>query len=161
MKPKKTTYLIVLLLLLAAVLPDAALATQTHGEPEGLYVHQFAHLFFLVAMLMLAYWLNLRNLVRFYGWRYIQISAFLFVLWNFDAMLVHFLDEQTQILSIVQTGKWHINIETVSHYQWVSYMYYLAKLDHLLSVPALMFLYLGLRRLKSPDAVNKAGDNDS
>jgi len=28
---------------------DAALATQTHGQPEGLYAHQMAHIFFITA----------------------------------------------------------------------------------------------------------------
>jgi len=30
--------------------PDIVLATQTHGTPEGIYVHQMAHLFFILSM---------------------------------------------------------------------------------------------------------------
>ena len=33
-----------LLLFLGILLPGEALALQVHGEPEGLYVHQMAHL---------------------------------------------------------------------------------------------------------------------
>ena len=36
------------------VFADHALATQTHGQPEGLYVHQMAHVFFLISLISLS-----------------------------------------------------------------------------------------------------------
>ena len=64
------------------LVPAAALAVQEHGAPEGLYAHQFAHLFFLASMGLLIYWLRQRQLVRQAGWRYIQYAA----------LLLHFLE---------------------------------------------------------------------
>jgi hypothetical protein len=71
-----------------------AIATQGHAGIEGVWVHQFAHLFFLFSMLLLIYWLRQAGLVKVPGWRYIQYAALFFILWNMDTMLVHFLDEQ-------------------------------------------------------------------
>ena len=36
--------------------PDIVLATQTHGAPEGVYVHQIAHIFFMLSMGFLIHW---------------------------------------------------------------------------------------------------------
>lgn len=124
-----------------------AWATQTHGEPEGLYVHQAAHLFFIFAMGLLIYWLRQRKLVREKAWRYIQYSALLFILWNIDTFAVHFLDEQVDLIQTQKIDTWHMQIDTDESRAWLVQIYYLAKLDHLLCVPALLFLYLGLKRL--------------
>jgi hypothetical protein len=124
-----------------------ALATQTHGAPEGLYVHQLAHLFFIVSMGSLEFWLRQRNLVLEPGWKYLQLAAILFILWNIDAMLVHFMDEHLDIVGIQKIDFWHIRIENPQGQYGLALLYYLLKLDHLLCVPAMFFLYKGLRRL--------------
>lgn len=148
MKPASSTYwactgLPVALLLFA----DPALATQTHGQPEGLYVHQMAHLFFIISMGSLEFWLRQRNLVQEKGWKYLQFAAILFILWNIDAILVHFLDEHLHILGITKVDLWHIRIESLQGQYSLAVLYYLLKLDHLLCVPAMFFLYRGLSRL--------------
>lgn len=118
--------------------PDIVLATQTHGGPEGVYAHQIAHLFYILSMGFFIHWLRERKLVEEIGWRFIQYAAFFLILWNLDAFLVHFL-EQIGVCSI-QANAQNINIG-------LNKLYYFAKLDHLLCVPALFFLYLGLKRL--------------
>ena len=124
-----------------------AWATQTHGEPEGLFVHQLAHLFFIFSMGLLIYWLQQRQLSKEKAWRYIQYSALLFILWNIDTFAVHFLDEQVDIIRTKLLDIWHLQIDTAEGYEHLGFIYYIAKLDHLLCVPALLFLYLGLKRL--------------
>jgi hypothetical protein len=124
-----------------------ALATQSHGEPEGLVAHQLAHLFFIFAMGTLAFWLKERYLTEKSGWRFIQYAAIMLILWNIDAFAVHMMDEYTNILTIQRLGNWQIRIFAESGYEALEIVYYLAKLDHLLCVPALFLLYLGLRRL--------------
>lgn len=126
---------------------EPALATQTHGAPEGLYVHQMAHLFFIISMGSLEFWLRQRNLVAKKGWKSIQLAAILFILWNLDAMCVHFMDEHLDILGIQRVGFWQIRIESLQAHYGVAILYYLLKLDHLLCVPAMFFLYRGLRHL--------------
>ena len=131
-------------LLLAA---DPVLATQTHGQPEGLYVHQMAHIFFIISMGSLDFWLRQRNLIKEKGWKYIQLSAVLFILWNIDAALVHFLDEHLDILGITKIDFWHMRVESIQGLDSIPILYYLLKLDHLLCVPAMFFLYYGLKTI--------------
>ena len=126
---------------------EPALATQAHSAPEGLYAHQLAHIFFIVSMGVLMYWLRERKLVQAVGWRYIQYSALFFILWNADAFFVHLVEEQLGLVSIQRIGLWDIDITTTMKSQTLLWLYYAAKLDHLLCVPALLFLYFGLRRL--------------
>jgi hypothetical protein len=136
-----------LVLAFSAVSALPALATQTHGEPEGLYVHQMAHFFFIVSMGILEFWLRQRNLVKEPGWGYIQLSAVLFILWNLDAIFVHFMAEQIDFMQIRQVDLWHIQISVPDNQTFIAVLYYLAKLDHLLCVPAMGCMYYGLRTL--------------
>jgi hypothetical protein len=118
--------------------PNVVLATQTHGGPEGIYAHQIAHLFYIVSMGFFIHWLRERRLVEQSGWRFIQYAAFFLILWNLDAFLVHLLD---------QIEGWSIQLNAQNGSDGLRELYYFAKLDHLLCVPALFFLYLGLKRL--------------
>ena len=126
---------------------EPAFATQAHSAPEGLYAHQLAHIFFIFSMGVLIYWLRARQLVQSDGWRYIQYAALFFILWNLDAFFVHLLEEQLAVLNVQRISFWKININAASQSKALVWLYYAAKLDHLLCVPALLFLYFGLRRL--------------
>lgn len=138
-----------LLLFLTAVLllgPNAVFATQGHAGVEGVYVHQASHVFFCISMGILIFWLRARGLMEEPGWRYIGYAAFLFILWSADAFLVHFLDEQLQLVETRRIGNWWIQLTTSRGKSWLAFVYFFAKLDHLLCVPAMAFLYMGLRR---------------
>jgi hypothetical protein len=135
--------------------PEVASATQVHGSPEGIYTHQLAHLFFMLSMVLLIYWLRQRKLIKHTGWRYIQYAAFFFILWNANVMLVHFIDEQAMLITMEKVGDRQIRVSS-SLGKWAEITYFVAKLDHLICVPALLFLFLGLRKLvaeteKSPE----------
>lgn len=138
------------------LLPGQALATQGHGGIEGVYAHQIAHLFFIISMGGLIYWLRQRGLVRERGWQLIRLSAFFFILWNLDAFLVHLLDDQLEIIQIKRIGLWEIRLTDLYNNNILKVMYYFAKLDHLLCVPAIVFLYLGLKRLVKEQHLNAA-----
>lgn len=142
MKRKPTTAIIIPTLLIIAV-PVGA--TQTHGDPEGLIVHQFSHVFFLLSMGFLIYWIRARGLHRNTGWRYIQYAAVLFMMWTIDAFATHLMDEHFQWIRVSRAGPWQVRIEAESRFSAI--IYYLAKMDHLWCVPALLFMYLGLKRL--------------
>ncbi len=140
-----------------AVTPGTALATQGHGGIEGVYAHQIAHLFFLFSMGSLIYWLRARKLVREPGWRLIQYSALFFILWNLDTLTVHALDDQFKIIQVQSLDLWHIQITDVFDNNRMRLLYYLAKLDHLLCVPALLFLFGGLKRLLQENSPAASG----
>ena len=129
------------------MIAEPAFATQAHSAPEGLYAHQLAHIFFIISMGVLIYWLRARQLVQSDGWRYIQYAALFFILWNLDAFTVHLLEEQIAVIDIQRINLWQINITANNHSNALLWLYYFAKFDHLLCVPALLFLYFGLRRL--------------
>lgn len=131
------------------------MATQSHPAPEGIYVHQFSHLFFMVSMGILIYWLRAGKLHRQRAWQFIQYAAVCFMLWTFDAFLTHLLDEQLQWVHVIPVGSNDIRIENVFDSDALSWFYYLIKLDHLLCVPAMYLLYKGLKLLwKSSDTIN-------
>jgi hypothetical protein len=136
-----------LLCLAILIVADPALATQTHGEPEGLVVHQIAHLFFLLSMGTLAYWIQAHGLSRQRAWRLIRYAAIMLMVWNTDAFLAHLLDEQTRLIAVHHVDSLHLSIVPRPGFEFLVPFYYLVKLDHLFCVPALVFLYLGLRAL--------------
>jgi hypothetical protein len=139
------------------MIAEPAFATQAHSAPEGLYAHQLAHIFFIISMGVLIYWLRARRLVQSSGWRYIQYAALFFILWNLDAFTVHLLEEQLAIIDIQRINLWQINITAPHHSTALVWLYYFAKFDHLLCVPALLFLYFGLKRLLKRTETSKPG----
>jgi len=132
-----------------------AMATQTHGQPEGLYVHQMAHIFFIISMGSLEFWLRQRNLTREKGWQYIQVAAVLFILWNIDAVAVHFMDEHLDILGVSKPDIWHLHFEHYQSQKGVALLYCILKMDHLLCVPAMFFLYFGLKKILRDTVASK------
>ena len=143
---------------LIILLPSASHATQAHAAPEGLYTHQIAHIFFMIALCWLIYWLQKRHLIHETGWRQIQFAAICLILWNIDAFLAHLMDEQLLLVDVQRVGNWQIRINSVTTRSDLAWIYYLLKLDHLLCVPAMCFFYVGLKRLLS---VNIKSPTDS
>ena len=126
--------------------PRAAWALQTHPAPEGLYAHMLAHLFFIATLGIFTYWLHTTGLVRERGWRLIQLSCFMFILWNLDTFTVHWLEHTMTKDTLITTGlDWSQRLAITGG--WRSWLYYLGKFDHLLCVPAMLFLVFGLRDL--------------
>jgi hypothetical protein len=134
--------------------PKQAMATQIHGGIEGVVIHQMAHIVFIGAMALLIYWLRQHELVINIGWRRIQYAALFFILWNFNAFFVHLLEEQVDILDIAQIGPWQLRLQTEPAFEWSAWFYYMTKLDHLLCVPAMIYLYLGLKNLIESPALD-------
>lgn len=132
-------------LLLAA--PGSAQAVQVHSGPEGLYAHQISHIFFASSMGLLVYWLRQRRLVREPGWRLIQYAAIFFILWNLISMLAHYLDDRVDLYARIDAGTLQEKVTLIRGPRELIAIYYAAKMDHLLSLPAIVLLYLGLKQL--------------
>ena len=127
--------------------PEQALATCDYGRPEGVHTHQLAHIFFIISMGILIYRLREKKSHLSSGWKFIQYSAFFFILWSLDAFAVHFMDEQFNIIQIETIGPWQIRIDDCFDNNLLKVFYYLARMDYLLFMPAFIFLYYGLRSL--------------
>jgi hypothetical protein len=124
--------------------PDFSWAFQPHAAPEGHYVHQMAHILFMGALIYL-YW-HIGRVTSFVskGWRYLRAFCLLFLLWNIltftgHAAAVHVHSEDI----ILQAGSW--NSYLLPPYHTAKILFYFARLDHLLSVPAMFFLYISLK----------------
>jgi len=134
-----------------------AAAAQVHAAPEGLYAHQIGHLIFIVAMGILIYWLRHRRLTHHQGWRRLQYAALFFILWNADAGLAHFLESRPGLFTSLDLGTWQARLTAAPGREVPVAIYYLVKMDHLLCVPAIVFLYLALRELLR-DGQSAAGE---
>jgi len=145
-------------IILAYLLSDspAAMAFQSHPGPEGLYAHQLAHIFFILAMAFLAYWLQVNGFTLERGWRLIQVSCLLLILWNLVAFTGHWVEERISDAVISGGPDWtqRIVVDSV----WTG-LYYGFKLDHLVQVPAMLCLALGIRSLyKQAAREEQSGD---
>lgn len=136
-----------LLIWLLAGAAGRAEAFQVHPAAEGLWAHQLGHLFFTISMGILIYWLRAHRLVSEKGWRLIQYSALFFILWNVEAVVVHYLDDRHDLFQTINAGVWQGVINPVEGPKNLTILYYIGKMDHLICVPAVLFLYLGLRDL--------------
>lgn len=128
-------------------LPLEAHAIQLHASSEGIITHQSGHVFFLFSMVILIFTVSGKGLDTKKGWRCIQYSAFFFVLWNLDAILAHFLDNQIHAAKLENISLAHVSVVTHNESVLLAWVYYFLKMDHLLCVPAMFFLYRGLSHL--------------
>lgn len=155
MNPSRKFSALTLLLPLALLLaPDQAWALQSHGASESIYVHQLAHLFFAAALGYL-FWDVGRNAFPGRGWRYLQIFCVLMILWNLVAFSGHWLGFHIVETDIIRPSG-YFSSQIIGPLSVLKLIYYSATLDHLLSVPALFFLFLSLRALyRSSDEAEK------
>lgn len=152
MFPKKSHHPGGLLVLLVVVMggltlwPVPAYGTQTHGAPEGLYVHQMGHLLFFLAAAFLGFRLHRNPLLNGKGWSRIKISCGLFVLWNLYTFIGHILEELMPAQPFAGTaGPWtRVLVEVPIK---LGLPFYIFKFDHLLCVPAIVFFFLGVKTL--------------
>ncbi|MEN8199104.1 MAG: hypothetical protein ABFR63_03420 [Thermodesulfobacteriota bacterium] len=135
------------LLLLSGLfgIPDVAWALQSHGAPEGIYVHQLAHIFFIAALCYL-FWDIRRSSFSNRGWRFLQAFCIFSILWNIVALTGHWVGNMLDINAIVEESG-YLSSKIIGPITPPKLIYYFTKLDHIFSVPALFCLYLCLRSL--------------
>lgn len=126
--------------------PESAFAYIPHWDPkEGFFVRQFSYLFFLFAMLFFFYELKQENLHQKPGFRFLALASAFFALWNLDCCVGQFV--ALHLGDPVVTGSAGIFSQKLVMTNPGVWVYYLTKLDHLLLVPACLFLYFGIRAL--------------
>lgn len=136
--------LILFFALLAVLLPEPAFAVQIHGAPEGLYVHMMAHVFFTAAMVYLLYILRKRPPGQGAGWTFFRYSIYFFLLWNIDTFVVHWLSIRLPDQALAEAGSlWKHRLLLPLTLE--RRIYYIGRFDHVLCLPAIIFLVLSLR----------------
>lgn len=138
--PASLLILIIVLIIFGA---DEAAALQTHNGSEGIVVHQFAHFQYGAALLYLL-WDIRRSAFTGTGWKYLQRFCWLMVLWNILTFAGHFaqvsLPEQD-----ISMDDGYLSAFLLLPLTFGKWIYYIAALDHLISVPALFCLFLAMR----------------
>lgn len=134
----------VFLLLLGCFLPDNALAFQPHAY-SGLYIHQLAHLFLIISLFFFAAKARQTRLASLKAWQYIIAGTWLLMLWSATTMVGHFLDLHIEDSIFLPPGA-DIPLLRLTGLQEA--LYYILKLDHLISVPAMFLFYRGLKLLR-------------
>ncbi|MBU4233226.1 MAG: hypothetical protein KKD99_00205 [Proteobacteria bacterium] len=86
------------------------------------------------------------------GFRLLVWASVFFALWNFDCFIgqLFALFFQAQITGV--PGSWSQQLRMANLGNWVTYF---TKLDHLLLVPAFIFLYLGIRAFRREQEVGE------
>lgn len=133
-------YTIVLLLVGST---DTAWALQSHGPPEGIYVHQMAHTLFMAALAYL-YWHTRRTQeLTSKGWKPFQLFCILLFCWNVLAFTGHEALEYLSPNDFIDKNSW--SEQLAFPLSFIKVLYYITKMDHFLVVPALFALVISLR----------------
>ncbi len=134
---------ITVLTLLAGAEPVFAL--QTHGAPEGIYVHQMAHVLFSGALLYLFWHTRKTPETTGKGWRFFQLFCVFLIAWNILAFTGHETYEHLVDDDFLNRNTWAAQLAYPITFKKV--LYYITKMDHFLIVPALLALVMSLRSL--------------
>jgi hypothetical protein len=127
-----------------------AWATQEHADPEGLYSHQIAHIFFMFSMVVLFVQIK-KSATRHPGWYYIGLSALLFFFWNLNVFTVHWIREF--ITADYFTGPSSSWFQTMDISSFSAKVFYFGKItDHFLSVSAVIAFVLGIRKFRERES---------
>ncbi|MEW6739951.1 MAG: HAMP domain-containing sensor histidine kinase [Nitrospirota bacterium] len=85
------------------------------------------------------------NLHKSKGWRYILLAELFFALWNLDTFIGHITEfwiEKTQIIGSREGWDYFFRDVTIEGRE---YIYYITRYEFFLLLPAILFLYMGLR----------------
>ncbi|MDR3089040.1 MAG: hypothetical protein LBU39_04395 [Desulfobulbaceae bacterium] len=123
---------------------DAAHALQSHGGIEGMVVHQFAHAHYIVALAVLWWDLSRPDFVA-RPWPLLRCFCVLMILWNCLAIVGHFAQLSLPESDII-TDDGYLSAFLLLPLSLNHWLYYVAALDHLLCAPALLCLFLAMRR---------------
>jgi hypothetical protein len=143
---KQISYLpttISLLFLFLLGMTESAWALQSHGSPEGLYVHQMAHLLFAATLAYLFWHTRRTPAVVSKGWKYLQIFCVLLACWNLLAFAGHEAFEHLAVTDFLDKDSWREQL--AAPIGPLKALYFVTKMDHFLIVPALLALVISLR----------------
>ncbi|PLX78814.1 MAG: hypothetical protein C0616_13235 [Desulfuromonas sp.] len=128
--------------LLTLTVPGPAWAVQSHGGVEGLVSHQIGHILFVVAMAYLLYRLYSHQ-VKEVGWTEFKIFLWLLFAWNLLTFAGHWMSEHVAKSQFLRVGA---DIDSFTADGWFDVIFYLTRLDHIILVPAFVFLLIALRK---------------
>lgn len=127
------------------IFPDNAFATQEHADPEGLYSHQIAHIFFMLSMIVLMVQIK-KTRPLLHGWKLIGNAALLFFAWNLTVFIVHALRESIDPWRF--EGNAAMWTQTIMLTGAKEYVFYTGKvIEHFILVGAMVAFVMGIRSI--------------
>jgi hypothetical protein len=150
---RRLTQVLCGLVALVLMAPRPAHAFELLWETQGSYVHQMAHLFFALAMIIFIFEINRGELRGRPGFRSLMWACGLLAWWNLDAIVGHAIDWSLHNPVILDAG---LDRRLLME-DWQTWAYYLTKSTHfLLTIPAFYLFYRSLKRF-SRESEAKAG----
>ncbi|PIE63459.1 MAG: hypothetical protein CSA26_12720, partial [Desulfobacterales bacterium] len=122
----------------------SAWALQSHPAPEGIYVHQMAHVLFMVSLAYLFWHTRKTQESGNKGWKYLQLFCLLFFCWNLLAFTGHEVLKYLEPSDFIDKGSLSARIAGPLNLSKI--LYYITKMDHCLVVPAFWALVISLRK---------------
>ncbi|MEK6250000.1 MAG: hypothetical protein N2C12_17585 [Planctomycetales bacterium] len=119
-----------------------AWAVQGHGGTEGLVSHEIGHVLFIAGMVFILAYLS-RQRFRSSAWLKFRCFLYLIILWNILTFTGHYMREYVGPEQMHKVGGRTVAF-AISDLP--DAYFYLTRLDHLLLVPALLFLLLALKQ---------------
>jgi hypothetical protein len=129
-----------LILLWVVLCASPAWAVQSHGGVEGLVSHEIGHILFTIGMTFLLFRLLLEKLPA-RSWRMFKYFLIFIILWNILTFVGHMMNEMVDTAKIIKSNGHAIGFWVESLFDL---FYYMTRLDHILLVPAFIFLYISL-----------------
>ena len=124
--------------------PAPVWAFVPHGYP-GYYIHQMGHVYFMLSSFFIIWTITHLALHKTKGWQYILWAEVFFIGWNINTFIGHISEFWIETADIYGSRVgWDYFTREIS-IEGKKYLYYITKFDHLLLVPAMLFLYKGLR----------------
>ena len=142
MKRSHTKTILSLTVLLLLQSADAW-ALQPHVGGEGLFTHQMAHVFFMGTLIYLYLHTRRTQDPVSRGWRYLRLFCVLLFFWNLMAFVGHETAVHLSRDEFTDAGTW--TEQLVFPLSVLKLIYFVAKMDHFLTVPALLALFFSLR----------------
>ena len=131
-----------LFFLVPLLFPHVAWAVQQHGGAEGLVSHQVGHFLFISGMFYLLYRLHLFS-PSGPGWFEFKIFVWLIICWNFLTFYGHWHQELLDPAKLLRAGDKTTGLMISGP---MDIMFYFSRLDHLLLLPAFLFLLMALTK---------------
>lgn len=121
---------------------SSAWAVQTHGGAEGLISHEIGHFLFVSGMGYLLFRLY-RPKTTEPGWSEFRGFSWLIIGWNILTFTGHWMNEFVAPAKYIKSSG---RIVAFSIEGPLDALFYLTRLDHLVLVPAFIFLLVALRK---------------
>ena len=121
---------------------DPAWAVQSHGGAEGLVSHQIGHVLFILGMIFLLFRLSHFGVFG-PGWFEFKGFLWLIICWNILTFSGHWMNEHVSPEKFIRQ---ETNVISFSVSNLTDAYFFLTRVDHLVLVPAFIFLLLALRK---------------